>query len=115
MSVKIDLPFYVERNHGITACVPADDFLHPAENAGVVGDSLTETQYFGANIPEERIQAFFYLHHHPNLKTVSGGAWVWQGIKPMPLSCEISDWLVYLSDSLLSNDLRSFTLPNSYG
>lgn len=42
-----------------------DDFLHPEANARVEGDSVSETQYFGFNIPDKRIYGLCYLWHHP--------------------------------------------------
>ena len=114
MSTSADKPFYVQQNRGIGSCVPEDDFLHPKDNEGLGQASLTETQYFGVSIPEHRIQGFFYFHHHPNLRTVSGGVWVWQGFKPLPLACEIADWRIYMSEDCVLDNLRAFTLENGY-
>jgi len=112
---KHDTPFFLSRNSGFKVAKPEDDYLHPKANAEISGDSLTETQYFGLCMPKERIHGLFYLWHHPNLKVVSGGVWVWQGMRPEALSCEIFDFNYFLSDSVLKNDLEGYTLPNGYG
>jgi hypothetical protein len=109
------LPFFLTLSRGLKTGVPADDFLHPEANSKISHDSLTETQYFGICMPEERIHGLMYMWHHPNLKTVSGGVWIWRGIKPLAQECEIYDWRSFMSDSVLSNDLRSFRLDNGYG
>jgi hypothetical protein len=44
-------PFYLVKNEGFGPARPEDDYLHPVVNAGVNDDSLTETQYFGLEIP----------------------------------------------------------------
>lgn len=105
-------PYFLTRNRGFGTATPRDELLHPV--TGVSGDSLTETQYFGFNIPESRVHGYMYLWHHPNLHTVSGGAWAWQGIKPRTLACELADQWTFMSDRVLSNDLHSYTLENSY-
>lgn len=75
-------PFYIAQNSaiggGITA---ADELLHPEANRAVAADSATETQYLGFFVPSARIHALCYLWHHPTLKTVTGGLYVWKGIK----------------------------------
>jgi hypothetical protein len=93
---------------------PRDEFLHPEARRHETGPELTETQYLGFNIPEHDIHALCYLWHHPNLGVVSGGAWVWQGIKEGTLSCELFDWLNYVDDDVLANDLHEVRLPNGY-
>jgi hypothetical protein len=108
-------PFYSVRNRGFVPAAAADELLHPAVNAGIVGDSLTETQYFGLCMPEERIHGVFYCWHRPNLGIVSGGVWVWQGMKPLALACEMYDWRDCMSDAVLKSDLQTFQLENGYG
>ena len=46
-----------------------------------VGDSLTETWYWGFNVPEARINCYAYCWVHPNLGVVSAGLFIYRGIK----------------------------------
>jgi hypothetical protein len=108
-------PFYTVRNRGFIPATTADELLHPAANAGITGDSLTETQYFGLCMPEERIHGVLYCWHRPNLGIVSGGVWVWQGMKPLALACEMYDWWDCMSDAVLADDLHAFKFENGYG
>ena len=108
-------PFFVTPNRGFAAIDESADLLHPQENARVQTDSATETQYFGFSIPEERIHAVTYLWHHPKLRLVSGGLFVWQGIKPVVQYSELFDWRVYMSDSVLKDDLWDYRFENGYG
>lgn len=94
--------------------VPADDLLHPVQNAAVTSYGATETQYLGFSIPEEGITSVNYLWHHPRLKVVTGGCMAWQGIKPVPTACELMDMRCYMDDSALKNDLHDYTLDNGY-
>jgi hypothetical protein len=94
--------------------VPGDDLLHPELSASEPGYALTETQYLGFNIPEHGIHAIGYLWYHPNLKTVMGGIAVWQGFKRHSLQSEIWDYVSYMSDECLKNDLWSYQLENGY-
>jgi hypothetical protein len=107
-------PFYLAKNEGFGPVQPEDDYLHPAINATVADDSLTETQYFGLEIPEHQIHTTFYLWHHPNLHTVTGGVWAWQGTK-LQLQCEIFEIHAWMHDRVLDNDLHSYRLVNGYG
>lgn len=90
------------------------EYLHPEANAGIKGDSLTETQYFGINLPSERIHGLAYCWHHPNVNSVTGGAWVWQGNKKHHLLSELFDFHSFMSESTLENDLGDFSFHNSY-
>ena len=92
----------------------ADDFLHPAMNAAIASDALTETQYFGFSVPEERIHALAYLWHHPRVGTLTGGAMVFQGIKVASIAAELFDMRVYHSDRVLEKDLHCVRLESSY-
>lgn len=109
-----DLPFYLSKSRVLRKCVPADDFLHPDANSSITDDSLTETQYFGFCLPKERIHGVMYCWHHPNLGLVSGGVWVWRGIKLEANSSEMYDWRSFMSDRVLANDLHRFRLDNGY-
>jgi hypothetical protein len=106
--------FYELKNTRFIEGDPRDEFLHHGAREAEPSPELTETQYFGFNIPEHDIHALCYLWHHPNLGVVSGGAWVWQGIKAGTLSCELFDWLNYVDDRVLAGDFHDVTLPNGY-
>ena len=108
-------PFYISQNLGLGQIGPEDELLHPEKNARVKADSLTETQYFGFCVPEERIQGFAYLWHHPNLKVVTGGIFAWHGDKRSVTHCELCDMQDYMSDAALKNDLHEYRLDNGYG
>lgn len=108
-------PFYLQANQGFGTCTEADDLLHPLANSKEPGDSLTETQFLGFNIPEENIHGLGYLWHHPNLGVVTGGAWAFQGIKQHILSCELFDIRAYMSDRVLKDDLHDYRFDNGYG
>ena len=108
-------PFYLSKSDGFAAFSEADELLHPETNANEPGDSLTETQFLGFSIPEDNIHGLGYLWHHPNLGVVTGGAWVFQGIKQHILTCELFDINAYMSDRVLANDLHDYRLSNGYG
>lgn len=110
-----DQPFFLVQNNGLGTAVPEDDLLHPARNALIKADSATETQYFGFSVPEENIHALGYLWHHPNLKTLTGGIYVWRGIKPNILYSELNCIRSYMSDAAIKNDLHEYRLDNGYG
>jgi hypothetical protein len=107
-------PFWEEKNEGFAGFSAACDLLHPELTKPELGASLTETQYFGFNIPSESVYGLCYIWHHPNLKVVTGGAFAWQGTKPHNLSCELFDFITYMSDDCLKNDLWDYQLENSY-
>ena len=102
--------FYMARNEGTGVYDARHELLHPETKRLLTGDTLTETQYFGFNIPEHRIHGLTYLWWHPNLGTVSGGVWAFQGIKPHTLASEIFDWRPNMSEKALANDLHDYTL-----
>jgi hypothetical protein len=106
--------FWEAKNTGFAEPDPRDEFLHREARESEPGVELTETQYIGFNVPEHNIHALCYLWHHANLKTASGGAWVWQGIKPNRLQCEIFDMQIYIDDAVLDDDFHHFKLPNGY-
>jgi hypothetical protein len=109
-----DQPFFLANNPSLATATAADDLLHPQENAKVTGDSLTETQYLGFNVPEQRIHGLGYVWHHPNLRIVTGGLMVWRGIKRFAIAAELFDMRAYLNDGALKNDLHEVRLENSY-
>lgn len=102
--------FYMTRNRGAGSYDPRHELLHPESKQHISGDTLTETQYFGFNIPEKQIHGLTYCWWHPNLGTVSGGVWAFQGIKPHSLACELFDWRPNMSERALANDLHDYTL-----
>ena len=110
-----DKPFFITQNSGFGIAVAKDELLHPEINKHVMGDSVTETQDFGFSVPEARIHALCYLWHRPNLSIVTGGAWVWQGIKHTSVAAELFDMRTFMNDSALKNDLHDYRLENSYG
>jgi hypothetical protein len=109
-----DKPFWFNQNKGFLNAEPKDDLLHPDRNKLIKADSATETQYFGFCVPEARIQAFCYLWHHPNLRVLSGGLFVWQGHKATVVHGELCDFRCFMNDSALSGDLHEYRLENSY-
>ena len=113
--VSKDLPFFLAVNDSLAGSDPRDDLLHPERNKLVQSDSCTETQYFGFCVPEARIQAFCYLWHHPNLRLVSGGLFVFKGDKHTVVHGELCDFRSFMSDAPLRNDLHEYRLENGYG
>ena len=109
------LPFFLKKNTGLGFIKPEDDLLHPASFKGVDDDSATETQYFGFSIPEENIHALTYCWWHPNLKVVSGGIFVFQGVKEHTPMAELCDWRTFMSDKAIAKDLHEFRFDNGYG
>jgi hypothetical protein len=90
---------------------PEDDFLHaPAPGAPA---ALTETSYFGFNVPERNLNGEVYVWLHPALRVASAGVMVWSGTKRATLAAEYYDyraWLPWpdgdLHDLALANGLR---------
>jgi hypothetical protein len=107
-------PFWETKNTGFVEATPACDMLHPEASLLEPGKALTETHYLGFSIPEERIHGLCYMWYHPNLKVVTGGAWVWQGVKAHNLQSELFDFVTFMGDDCLQNDLTDFKLDNSY-
>jgi hypothetical protein len=108
-------PFYLAENDSFGVAQPEDDLLHPAINAKVKDDSLTETQFFSMCVPDERVYAMGYLWHHPNLGMLTGGIWGWQGIKRQNLACEMFDIRAFMHNRALDGDLHAYRLDNGYG
>jgi hypothetical protein len=109
-----DQPFFLAHNEAIGEASPADDMLHPEQNRGIEGDSLTETQYLGFNIPEHSIHGLGYIWHHVNLRIITGGLMVWRGVKRFAVEAELFDVRGFLNDKALANDLHEVRLENSY-
>lgn len=110
-----DAPFFLATNAALLEAKPEDDLLHPQVNAAVEGDTLTETQYFGFNVPQENIHGLAYMWYHPNLRVVTGGIMAWRGVKRMAIAAELFDFRAYMSDSAIAGDLHEYRLDNGYG
>jgi hypothetical protein len=110
-----DKPFFIAQNPGFSTAGPQDELLHPASFREVKADSATETQYLGFSVPEAQIHALCYCWHHPNLHVVTGGLFVWQGVKRYMVNAELCDVRTYMSDRVLANDLHEYRLANGYG
>jgi len=108
-------PFFLAQNDALGVAQPEDDFLHHRTNSEVADDSLTETQFFSMNVPEERIYVMGYLWNHPNLGMVTGGIWGWQGIKRHNLASEMFDIRAFMHSRVLDGDLHRYQLDNGYG
>ncbi len=90
-----------------------DDYLHP--DLVHPDDTSTETQYFGFYVPEANIYGFSYFWMHPNMDSIMGGVLAAQGFKKHHLQSEMFDFLLNIRGStVIKDDLRSYTLPNSY-
>ena len=110
-----DKPFFLNQNSGFREADASVELLHPSANGGITADSLTETQYFGFSVPEAKIHCYSYLWHHPNLRLLTGGLWVFQGTKRYMVQSEICDFRTYMSDSALKGDLYEYRLENGFG
>lgn len=109
------MPFFIAQNRGLLQATEADDFLHPEANAEVPDDSLSETQYLGFSVPEAGIHSYSYMWHRPNLGVITGGTFVFQGIKQWMVQSEICDMHTFMNDSSIKNDLHEYRYENSYG
>lgn len=89
--------------------VPNDEYYH---GWGVEGDSMTETWYWGFNIPEKAINCFVYVWCHPNLEVVTAGLIIYQGIKRHHLAAEVFDMPAYLKLGPVVGEGRVITVPN---
>jgi hypothetical protein len=92
----------------------SDERLHRSLWPSKPHYALSETQYLSFSIPEQRIHAFLHFWYHPNLKTICGGAVVFQGLRPVHLGVELYDYRAYMGDSVFAQDLDAFTFDNSY-
>lgn len=107
--------FLWHKNTGFAPIEAKDELLHPDQNQLVKDDSLTETQYLGFSVPEAGIHCYAYMWHHPNLHVVSGGLWVYRGIKQNIVQSELCDYRTYMNDSCLNDDLHDYRFINGYG
>jgi hypothetical protein len=109
-----DKAFWEEKNTSFKTATPDCDLLHPQSKELNPSPTLTETQFFGFSVPEENIHALTYMWHHPNLGVVTGGAWVWQGVKSHVLQSELINWTTFASEDMLANDLWDYKFDNGY-
>lgn len=114
MSANTKLAFWEDHNEGLGQVTEADDLLHPELSKVEPGYQLSETHYLGFNVPEHAIHGVGYIWYHPHLKTLMGGISAWQGFKQHSLQSEIWDYVSYLSDECLKDDLWHYKLENSY-
>jgi hypothetical protein len=98
---------------GFGSCTRADELLH--RDATLTDPALTETQFLGFNVPEANIQSLCYTWAHPTLRTLTGGAWAWQGVKPMALASELFDMRQFGDfRPFETGDFDDLQLPNGY-
>jgi hypothetical protein len=113
---KEAVPFYLDRNEGFGQAKPEDDLLHPESFVNVNDDSACETQYFGFSVPEADIHALCQNMRRPKFNLVSGGLYVFQGIKSAMVQAELCDWRLFMNDSVVTkNNLHKFRYDNGYG
>lgn len=110
--MKTQQAYFLSSNHGMGIYEPRHELLHPESKVEQPGDSLTETHYFGFNIPEHRIHGMEYLSFRPNLGVLTAGIWGFQDFKLNPLASEMWDWRTIISDKCFNDDLRHFALEN---
>jgi hypothetical protein len=97
-----------ETGGGFGTVTDQDEFLH---GTGPEGDSLTETWYWGFNVPQARINCYVYCWVHPNLEVVSAGLFIYRGIKRQHLAAELFDLPAFLSAKVIG-DGSDIQLPN---
>ncbi|MCY4426286.1 MAG: hypothetical protein OXC05_04565 [Halieaceae bacterium] len=66
--------------------------------------SVTETWWWCFHIPELKLNGEIYFWRHPNLKTMSGGVWVFKGIKKHHLQCEHFNWLNFIPEPQMTQE-----------
>jgi len=107
--------FFNPQERGFRAAVPADEEMHWEAAAELRAPEAVETQFLGFTVPAAGIDVFTYLWAHPNLNTVSGGVWGWQGVKPDALASEMFDIRDHLPDAgLRRSGLAHLELDNGY-
>lgn len=75
---------------------PENALDHPLKHIENPDCSVTETWWWSFHIPERKLTCEIYFWIHSNLKTMSGGVWVFEGIKKHHLQCEHFNWLHFL-------------------
>ncbi len=75
-------------------------------------DSVSQTWYWGFNIPEAKINAFAYCWTHPNLDVVTGGLMIYQGHKAQTQACELFDIFSFNKMTPIVGDGSLICFPN---
>jgi len=85
---------------------PADELLH---GSGPPGDSLSETWFWGFNVPEAGINCFVYCKVFVNLGVALSGLLIYRGIKQQHLACELFDVPAFSSTAFVGDgsDIRA--------
>lgn len=76
---------------GFLPATASDEFLHP-DVPDDADFTLSETSYFGFNVPEADISCEIYAWFHPTLGLVSGGLMIFQGYKTLAGQAEYLDY-----------------------
>jgi hypothetical protein len=92
--VKDMLDFHSPLRAALSTVVEADERLHGSH--ANLGFEATETSYYGFNIPDAKIDGEIYFWLHPQLNTMSGGIWIWQGEKRYTLQADHFNYSNYL-------------------
>lgn len=79
---------------GFAPAKPTDEFLHPVSSEA--DHTLSETSYFGFNVPEANIDCEIYHWFHPNLRVTSGGLMIFQGHKRLTTQADYFDYRNFL-------------------
>jgi len=87
---------------------PRDEFYH---GTGEPADSLTETWFWNFHVAGAAINCFAYCWVHPTLGIVTSGLYIYQGMKPNHLACEVFDVRNYMSRALIG-DGNDIVIPN---
>lgn len=95
----------------------SDEGMHRQARANISDPALVETVFAGFSVPEAGIHCLNYIWLHPNMRTMSGGAWCWQGFKHSQLEAELFDMRDFVPDAAITDDggdLTDVTMPNGY-
>ncbi|MBI4300043.1 MAG: hypothetical protein HY677_02830 [Chloroflexi bacterium] len=85
-----------------------DELLYPPTDKSIY--SWCETNYYGFNIPEHRLNGEVYVLLRPNLRTVVAGFFAWKGFKKTTLAAEYFDYQAHLP--FPTTDLDDYELAN---
>jgi hypothetical protein len=94
---------------GFGSYTDQDEFFH---GSGPEGDDLTETWYWGFNLPEHALNCYMYCWVHPNLDVVSAGLILYRGITRHHLASELADYPAFMKASRVVGDGSDIALPN---
>src|SRR5271170_5443323 len=96
---------------------PSDEGMHREARTNLTDPALVETVFAGFSVPDADIHCLNYIWLHPNMRTMSGGAWCWQGFKRSQLEAELFDMRDFVPDSAITDDggdLTDVTMPGGY-